>query len=69
MKAFSWKCFNSKIKVNVPLFDKTTPLLLNYGATVVQGTSYPVGGKNTHTVISSHRGLASRKLFTDLNHV
>lgn len=58
-----------KIKVNVPLFDKTTPLLLNYGATVVQGTSYPLGGKNTHTVISAHRGLASRKLFTDLNHV
>lgn len=34
-----------KIKVNVPLFDKTTPLLLNYGATVVQGTSYPLGVK------------------------
>lgn len=58
-----------KIKVNVPLFDKTNQLLLNYGATVVQGTSYPLGGKSTHTVISAHRGLASRKLFTDLNHI
>lgn len=58
-----------KIKLHVPLFDKTSDTLLEYGVTVVQGTSYPIGGKGTHTVIAGHRGLASRKLFTDLNHV
>lgn len=58
-----------KIKLHVPLFDKTSDDLLEYGVTVVQGTSYPIGGKSTHTVIAGHRGLASRKLFTDLNHV
>lgn len=58
-----------KIKVHVPLFDKTSDTLLEYGVTVVQGTSYPIGGKGTHTVIAGHRGLARRKLFTDLNHV
>ncbi|GEN48571.1 class C sortase [Ligilactobacillus pobuzihii] len=58
-----------KTKLHVPLFDKTSDTLLEYGVTVVQGTSYPIGGKSTHTVIAGHRGLASRKLFTDLNHV
>lgn len=58
-----------KIKANMPLFDTTNAETLNYGATVLQGTSFPLGGKNTHTVIAAHRGLPSRKLFTDLNYV
>ena len=56
-----------KIDVDIPLFDKTTSKTLQYGAAVLDGTSYPVGGKGTHSVVSSHRGLPERKLFTDLN--
>lgn len=59
----------SKINVHIPLFDTTNEETLNYGATVLQGTSFPLGGKGTHSVISAHRGLASRMLFTNLNHV
>ena len=33
---------------------------------LLEGTSYPTGGENTHAVISSHRGLPQAKLFTDL---
>ena len=33
----------------------------------LEGTSLPVGGKNTHAVISAHRGLPSAKLFTNLD--
>ena len=33
----------------------------------MQGSSLPVGGENTHCVMSAHRGLPSSKLFTDLD--
>lgn len=58
-----------KINLHIPLFDTTNEETLNYGATVLQGTSFPIGGKGTHSVISGHRGLASRVLFTNLNQV
>lgn len=59
----------SKIGLDLPLFDTTNEETLNYGATVLQGTSFPIGGEGTHSVISAHRGLASRVLFTNLNKV
>ncbi|MFC4772248.1 class C sortase [Enterococcus hermanniensis] len=59
--------FIPKIKVSLPIYDQTNDFLLDEGATVLQGTSYPVGGKNTHSVITGHTGLAEKKLFTDLN--
>ena len=33
----------------------------------IPGTSFPIGGKGTHAVISGHRGLPSAKLFSNLN--
>lgn len=55
-----------KLAVELSLFDTTTPLLLEKGATVLDGTSYPVGGAGTHAVITAHRGLPERELFTNL---
>lgn len=55
-----------KIKVDIPLFDEINDSLLQVGATVVQGTSYPTGGKGTHSVIAAHSGLPNRELFTNL---
>ncbi|WP_368251896.1 class C sortase [Enterococcus sp. 2201sp1_2201st1_B8_2201SCRN_220225] len=55
-----------KIDVKLPIFDRTTEVFLNKGATLLEGTSYPTGGENTHSVISAHRGLPEAKLFTDL---
>lgn len=40
--------------------------MLKRGATLLEGTSYPTGGKGTHTVITSHRGLKEARLFSDL---
>ena len=37
------------------------------GAGHMEGTSLPVGGVGTHAVISAHSGMASAKLFTDLD--
>lgn len=58
-----------KININIPLFDTTNDEILEVGAGVLQGTSAPIGGENTHSVISAHSGLANRKLFTDLEEV
>ncbi len=55
-----------KLAIEIPLFDMTTPNLLEVGATVINGTSFPVGGLGTHAVISAHRGLPERELFTNL---
>lgn len=55
-----------KLAIEIPLFDKTTPYLLEHGATVLDGTSAPIGGVSTHSVISAHRGLPNRELLTNL---
>ncbi|HEM3177403.1 TPA: class C sortase [Streptococcus suis] len=55
-----------KISVRLPIFDQTTEAFLAKGASYLEGTSYPIGGESTHSVISGHRGLTEAKLFTDL---
>lgn len=55
-----------KINVKLPIFDETTDLFLSKGTSLLEGTSYPTGGNDTHSVISGHRGLPEAKLFTDL---
>lgn len=54
------------IDLYVPLYDLTNEALLQSGATVLGGTSYPTGGPSTHTVISAHAGLPTKQLFTNL---
>ncbi|MGX7126344.1 class C sortase [Enterococcus viikkiensis] len=58
--------FIPKIKVSLPVYDQTDDFLLDKGATVLQGTSFPVGGSSTHSVITGHSGLPDKRLFTDL---
>lgn len=58
-----------RIKISLPVFDETNNMLLEKGATLLQGTSYPIGGLGTHSVITSHSGLPEKKLFTDLEHL
>lgn len=54
------------ISVSLPIYHGTSSTVLEKGAGHLQGTSLPVGGENTHTVITGHTGLSSAKLFTDL---
>lgn len=55
------------IKVELPIYHGTSAEVLNIAAGHLEGSAFPVGGKNTHAVISAHRGLPSAKLFTDLD--
>ena len=41
--------------------------MLNIACGHMEGTSLPVGGENTHSVLSAHRGLPHAKLFTELD--
>ena len=56
-----------KIKVNMPVYHGTDSDVLNVGAGHIEDSSLPVGGNNTHTVLTGHRGLPSSKLFTRLD--
>ena len=55
-----------KIRVELPIYHGTSAKVLNSAVGHMEGTSLPVGGKSTHSVLSAHRGLSSAKLFTDL---
>ena len=57
------------IGVELPIYHTTSDDVLNKGVGHLEGSSLPVGGENTHSVLSAHRGLPSSKLFTDLDHV
>ena len=58
-----------RIGVELPVYHGTSPEVLNYGVGHLEGSSLPVGGESTHSVMSAHRGLPSAKLFTDLDRV
>lgn len=56
-----------KISVNLPVYHGTSELTLASGAGHLYGSSLPVGGKNTHSVITGHRGLVEAAMFTRLD--
>ncbi len=52
------------IDVKLPIYHGNQSLEL--GAVHLEGTSLPIGGESTHSVISAHSGMSSEKMFTDL---
>lgn len=56
-----------KINVSLPIYHGTDEAILQIAVGHIPGSSFPVGGKGTHCVVSGHRGLPSAKLFTDLD--
>lgn len=56
-----------KIRVEIPIYHGTNNDTLNSFVGHIEGTSLPIGGKGTHSVLSAHRGLPSAKLFSDLD--
>ncbi|MCD8022279.1 MAG: class C sortase [Lachnospiraceae bacterium] len=56
-----------KINVELPIYHGTDESVLQVGAGHLEGSSLPVGGAGTHSVISAHRGLPSALLFTNLD--
>lgn len=56
-----------KLGVELPVYHGISTEVLNIACGHLEGTSLPVGGENTHCVLSAHRGLPHAKLFTDLD--
>ena len=56
-----------KIGVYLPVQHGTDADTLEKSVGHVVGTSLPVGGSSTHAVLSAHSGLASSKLFSDID--
>ena len=57
------------ISVSLPIYHGTDSAVLQTGAGHIPGSSLPVGGKGTHCAISAHTGMASEKMFDDLDQV
>lgn len=55
------------IDLNYPIYDGATDENLYNGLARVDGTSYPVGGINTNSVIAGHNGLAGKIYFSDID--
>lgn len=56
-----------KISCKLSIHHTVNESVLQVGVGHLEGSSLPVGGKSTHCVLSSHRGLPSAKLFTELD--
>lgn len=56
-----------KLGVEIPIYHGISAEVLNVACGHLEGTSLPVGGENTHCVLSAHRGLPHAKLFTDFD--
>ncbi len=55
------------ISVELPIYHGCSDSVLQIAVGHLQGSSLPVGGEGTHSVLSAHRGLPSARLFTDLD--
>ena len=56
-----------KINAYLPVQHGTDAETLERAVGHVVGTSLPVGGSSTHAVLSAHSGMASSKLFSDID--
>ena len=56
-----------KISQELPVYHGTSDGVLSVAVGHLQGSSLPVGGENTHCVVSAHRGLPTAVLFTHLD--
>lgn len=56
-----------RLRLALPIYHGTSEESLQKGAGHLEGSSLPVGGENTHTCISAHRGLPGKTMFTNLD--
>lgn len=56
-----------KINVYLPIYHGTGAEILDDGIGHLLGSSLPVGGAGTHTILTGHSGVAGKRLFSDLD--
>ena len=55
-----------KLDIKLPIYHGTSDVVLQKAVGHFEGSSFPIGEKGTHAVISGHSGLSNAKMFTDL---
>lgn len=55
-----------KISIQLPVYHGTNNDSLDRGIGHLLGSSLPVGGYSTHSILTAHSGMASQKMFSDL---
>ena len=55
-----------ELDIRLPIYHGTDGSTLEKGVGHLLGSSFPVGGKGTHTVLTGHSGLSREKMLTDL---
>lgn len=56
-----------KIDLELPIYEGISADVLQKGIGHMEQSSYPIGGKGTHSVLTGHRGLLDAELFTHLD--
>ncbi len=57
----------SDVNIHLPIYHGSDESVLQIGAGHLEYSSLPVGGKNTHCVLSAHTGLPSARMFDDIH--
>lgn len=55
------------IGVELPIYHGTGAETLSSGVGHLLGTSLPIGGESSHAALSAHSGMASQRMFSDLD--
>ena len=55
-----------KIDVKLPIYHGTNNDSLDRGIGHLLGSSLPIGGADTHSILTAHSGMAIQKMFSDL---
>lgn len=56
-----------KLQLDIPIFLGATENELSQGIGQVDGSSLPIGGESTHTVLAGHRGMGTKAMFRNLD--
>ena len=56
-----------KLNIHLPIYHTADAKVLESGVGHLEFTSLPVGGESTHSVLTAHSGMASQRLFSDLD--
>lgn len=56
-----------KLKLSIPIYLGSTEKQLSKGIGQVEGSSLPLGGEGTHTILSGHRGMGTKAMFRNVD--
>jgi len=56
-----------KLNLSIPIYLGSSKLILDMGVGQVEGSSLPLGGRGTHTVLAAHRGMGTKAMFRNLD--